>query len=76
MRVVRWLCKNFDVSSIDKAAVENAAWKNYNDFKDAVQYFSALPSRPDVIITRDKQGFDGLGPLVMTPAEFVAESHK
>ena len=76
LRVVRWLCNKFDVSIIDKVSVENAARKDYRDFEDAVLYFSALPSQPDVIITRDKQGFDGLGPLVMTPAEFVTESRK
>ena len=76
MRVVRWLCNRFIVSNIDKAAIGNAAKKDYRDFEDAVQYFSALPSRPDLILTRDKHGFEDLDILVMTPAEFVAESSK
>ena len=36
-----------------------------------MQYLSALPCHPDVIITRDKRGFDNFDILVMTPAEFV-----
>lgn len=31
----------------------------------------ALPYSPDVIITRDKKGFNDFDILVMTPAEFV-----
>jgi len=41
------------------------------DYEDAVQYLSALPYHPDIVITRDKKGFNDLGILVMTPAEFV-----
>ena len=43
-------------------------------FEDAVQYLSALPYHPDVIITRDKKGFNDFDILVMTPAEFVAKA--
>ncbi|MBR1549955.1 MAG: PIN domain-containing protein [Bacteroidales bacterium] len=74
--IVDWLCHDFIVTAIDRITVVKANNKNAKDFEDAVQYFSALPSQPDVIITRDKQGFKGLGPLVITPAEFVAESRK
>ena len=41
------------------------------DYEDAVQYLSSLPHHPDVIITRDKRGFNDFGILVMTPAGFV-----
>ncbi|MBQ7279629.1 MAG: PIN domain-containing protein [Bacteroidales bacterium] len=76
LRVIRWLCDKFVISNIDRLSIENAARKDYCDFEDAVQYFSALPNNPDVILTRDKQGFSDLGIIVMTPAEFVAKSHK
>ena len=74
LRVVRWLCNRFIVSDIDKATVESASKNDYKDFEDAVQYFSALPYCPDLILTRDKKGFSDLGILVMTPAEFIAAS--
>jgi len=45
-----------------------------NDFEDAVQYLSALPYHPDMVITRDKKGFNDLDILVMTPAEFVQKA--
>ena len=41
------------------------------DYEDAVQYLSALPYHPDLVITRDKKGFKDFDILVMTPAEFV-----
>ena len=52
----------------------DAVKKQTYDFEDTVQYLSALPYQPDVILTRDKNGFADLGILVMTPAEFIARS--
>ena len=45
-------------------------------YEDAVQYLSALPYHPDIVITRDKKGFNDLGILVMTPAEFVQKARE
>lgn len=73
---IEWLCHDFEVTTIDRHSVLSANNNDVRDFEDAVQYFSSLPSFPDLIITRDKQGFEGLGLPVMTPAEFVAESRK
>jgi hypothetical protein len=36
----------------------------------------ALPYHPDMVITRDKKGFNDLEILVMTPAEFVQEARE
>lgn len=74
LRVVGLLCKRFDVSAINKSIIIDAVKKQTYDFEDTVQYLSALPYRPEVILTRDKKGFADLGILVMTPAEFVARS--
>ncbi|WP_302581387.1 hypothetical protein [Paraprevotella clara] len=41
-------------------------------FEDAVQCFSAVQSGSDLILTRDKSGFNSLVLPVMTPAEFLA----
>lgn len=75
-KTIDWLCHDFEITIVEKSTVTQANNSNSKDFEDAVQYFSALPSHPDVILTRDKLGFDGLGIPVMTPAEFVAESRK
>ena len=43
------------------------------DYEDAVQYLLALPYHPDLIITRDKKGFQNFDVLVLTPAEFISK---
>ncbi len=68
---VEALCQLLDIMSIDRSQLMGAVELRPYDYEDAVQYLSALPSLPDVIITRDKKGFNDFGILVMTPAEFV-----
>ncbi len=68
---VEALCQMFNVTPIDRSQLTGAVELRPYDYEDAVQYLSALPSRPDVIITRDKRGFNDFDILVMTPAEFV-----
>jgi predicted nucleic acid-binding protein len=68
------LCQMLEVTPIDKQQLQNAISIRPYDYEDAVQYLSALPSRPDVIITRDKRGFRDFNILVMTPAEFVKKA--
>lgn len=73
---IEMLCDAFDITSIDRNTIIDSVKKNGADFEDTVQYYSAMQYCPDVIITRDKKGFEGLDILVMTPTEFVAESRK
>ena len=68
---VEALFNMLDVLPITKQQLQNAIKIRPYDYEDAVQYFSALPCHPDVIITRDKKGFRDFGILVMTPSEFV-----
>ncbi len=68
---VEALCQMLDVTPIDRSQLLNAVRLRPCDYEDAVQYLSALPYHPDVIITRDKRGFNDFDILVMTPAEFV-----
>ncbi len=68
---VEALCQMLNVTPIDRSQLMNAVQLKPYDYEDAVQYLSALPYRPDVIVTRDKQGFNKFDILVMTPAEFV-----
>ena len=71
---VEALCQMFNVTPIDRSQLTGAVELRPYDYEDAVQYLSALPSRPDVIITRDKRGFNNFDILVMTPAEFVQKA--
>ena len=71
---VEALCQMFNVTPIDRSQLTGAVELRPYDYEDAVQYLSSLPSRPDVIITRDKRGFNNFDILVMTPAEFVQKA--
>ena len=71
---VEILCQLLDIMPIERSQLTGAAELHPYDYEDAVQYLSSLPSRPDVIITRDKRGFNNFGILVMTPAEFVQKA--
>lgn len=71
---IKKMLKMFTISNVDPSVLESAAALAPYDYEDAVQYLSALPHHPDVIITRDKRGFKDFDILVMTPAEFVAKA--
>lgn len=71
---VEALCQMLNVTPIDRSQLMNAIQLKPYDYEDAVQYLSAMTYRPDVIITRDKRGFNDFDILVMTPAEFVQKA--
>lgn len=58
---------------LDTNVVIDFMGKREGFFDDAVQYLSSLTYHPDVIITRDKKGFNDFDILVMTPAEFISK---
>ena len=68
---VEALCQMLNVTPIDRSQLMNAVILKPYDYEDAVQYLSAMSYRPDVIITRDKRGFNDFDIQVMTPSEFV-----
>ena len=67
------LCQLLDVIPLDKKQLQNAIRLRPYDYEDAVQYLSALPYHPDIVLTRDKRGFKDFDILVMDPSEFVAK---
>lgn len=69
----RFIC---EVSDIDEIVIDKSLISNFNDFEDAVQYFSALHYKSDVIITRNKKDFKNSEILIMTPSEFLASIKK
>ena len=47
----------FDVSIINEIVIEKAINSRFKVFEDAVQYFSAVESRCDIILTRNEKDF-------------------
>jgi hypothetical protein len=71
---IKTMLRMFTISRVDASVLEQAATLEPYDFEDAVQYLSALPYHPDVIITRDKRGFKDFDIMVITPADFVQKA--
>ena len=52
------LCDNLKVTSMDEGTVRSAATdKTVKDFEDGMQYYSALQSKCQCIVTEDKDDF-------------------
>lgn len=60
-----------EVSNIDEIVIDKSLISNFNDFEDAVQYFSALHHKSGTILTRNKKDFKNSEIPTMTPTEFL-----
>ena len=70
---LKTLRKIFDVLPVTKVSVDWAIDSQLPDFEDAMQFECASAAKMDVIVTRDKSGFDGVEIPVLTPMEFVSK---
>jgi hypothetical protein len=59
-----------NVIPVDREIVNQAIHSGFNDFEDAVQYYSALSCGAHQIITRDKTGFAKAKILVTNPKDW------
>ena len=57
IRKFKLLCS---MSVMDDEVVEKAIHSNFKDFEDAMQYFSALASNCNIIITRNEKDFKNI----------------
>ncbi len=71
MNQIEQLIKVCDISIIDSYIIKSAVAMRANDFEDSVQYLSSRMANANIIITRDKTGFNEFNIPVQTPAEFV-----
>ncbi|WP_312822467.1 putative toxin-antitoxin system toxin component, PIN family [Epilithonimonas sp.] len=68
IRKFKLLCS---MSVMDDEVVEKAIHSDFKDFEDAMQYFSALASNCNVIITRNEKDFKNALIPVMNAEEFL-----
>lgn len=69
LKILRLFCSILEVS---QSEIDISLNSSFNDFEDAVQYYTALKNNCDYIITRDLKDFKNSEILVMTPTEFLA----
>lgn len=65
------ILKLFNVSVINKKILKEALYNGFSDYEDAVLYQSALHSRLDGIVTRNKKDFRKSQIAVYTPNELI-----
>lgn len=68
IRKFKLLCS---MSVMDDEVIEKAIHSDFKDFEDAMQYFSALASNCDIIITRNEKDFKNALIPVMNAEEFL-----
>jgi predicted nucleic acid-binding protein len=61
-----------EVCTVDGITIEKALYSPFSDFEDAVQYYGALDSKCDIIITRNGKDFKESAIPVMNPNEYLS----
>lgn len=59
------------VTAVGETEVDLAMASAFDDYEDALQYFSAANAKVEAIVTRNKKDFQASGLPVMSPEEFV-----
>lgn len=60
-----------EICELDELIIEKGLNSDFSDFEDSLQYFSALRTECDIIITRNGKDFKRSQIAVMTPDEFL-----
>ena len=72
---VRSLLSNFrqlsKVATTNERTVDDSLASQFKDFEDAMQYYTALKAKADIIITRNGKDFAASKIPVMTAAEYL-----
>ena len=59
------------VTTIGEKEIDDALASAFDDYEDALQYYSALNKKVDVIVTRNKKDFAHSKLPVLSPDEFL-----
>ena len=70
-KILRNLVILLQVISLDDKILDLALNSDFNDFEDAIQYFTAIENDQDLIVTRNMSGFRKSKIPVMTAREFM-----
>ena len=72
---MRKLLSNFrqlsQITTADEKVVDAALASSFDDYEDALQYYSALTKNVDVIVSRNKKDFTSANIPVLAPKEFL-----
>jgi len=60
-----------EVLPLENTILELALASDLADFEDAIQYYTAIENKMDIIITRDKKDFKAVKLPVLSPKEYL-----
>ncbi|MBR4188307.1 MAG: PIN domain-containing protein [Bacteroidaceae bacterium] len=60
------------VATANERTIDDSLASRFNDFEDAMQYYTAVKAKADIIITRNGKDFTQSKIPVMTASEFLA----
>ena len=61
----------FDCAAVDAKVIDAALASDFNDFEDAVQYYSAVEAKADCVVTRNIKDFKHAQIPVLSPEMFA-----
>ena len=70
-QLIRGLRSVINIAKVDEAIIDLALSSSFQDFEDAVQYFSAKSAGADVMITRNIKDYTKAAIPVLTAEEFL-----
>ena len=73
LKKFRILC---EVAEVNEVNIDKSLFSKFNDFEDAVQYFAALKSKADCVITRNSKDFILSEIPIFSPQEFLSSINK
>jgi predicted nucleic acid-binding protein len=71
-RVITTLLRLFEIAAVTRIVLEEALKTRSDDYEDAVLCQAAYHAGADLIVTRDRKGFEKAGIPVATPNELLA----
>lgn len=62
----------FKITKLNENTVDRALASGFRDFEDAIQYYCALDSKVNYLVTRNKFDYIGKEVLIVSPQEMLA----
>jgi len=69
VKVIDDLLLIFEVFEVNMGHIKKAHLSNWNDFEDAIQYYSSVAADADVLVTRNVKDFEEPEIPVLTPKQ-------
>ena len=70
-KAIRKIKNLFGITNLNEQIVNAALTSDFQDFEDALQYYSALESKADYLVTRNKKDYQSSQLPIISPQEAI-----